>query len=563
MRWLRVAIGVAALLGLAMVFGYQHYLAGDFPFQDEMGYVNRLHHLHELGVGHYLFDPYWTYFMPTYFAIWYGFYKFAHLNIEAIRYTAAVISGATGLLLSVLLYRKAQRVDVLTLIVIFGAPFVVCTYNFWANYLQSMEALAEPLIFGSALGLIWIADKIFNEYDRGSQLKDLWGWAALFLVGWLVASGIYPPPLVLLVAIVATRVLLRRRLDVTTIVTGAIAVAVPLIYVLLGRGFGTKFAASSGGFGIAELFSSVGTFISLTGNALFTPLNAHWEWLTWVLGFALVGLQAGCALYTLRLPAQERSRFFVPFAMMLYNALVLLEILSARLHYPGVGFTPRYAIFALGAPVSLMLWFVMLSERVRWRTLFGAAAIVVCAIGVGVSDRQQFEQLPFTRATFSRIRETMMSLNTTPTPSQQASMFVNPPMLPNVYPDVTFLREQHLAMYSGLSGPISASPPEETVSPASGAITITKFGPIVHANTPFHVQPNGESALWLLVDHPLTGEIFVVINGTRLRAFHHDTLIAALVPKSLYSKPGTYPMSVVQVDAGSLSKSNTVDFVVH
>jgi hypothetical protein len=69
--------------------------------------------------------------------------------------------------------------------------------------------------------------------------------------------------------------------------------------------------------------------------------------------------------------------------------------------------------------------------------------------------------------------------------------------------------------------------------------------------------------MWLTVSQPLAGEVYVVINGARMRAFHHDTVVAITVPEQLYSKPGRYPMYVVAINAGSETKSNTVEFVVH
>jgi hypothetical protein len=446
-RWIYIAISVVVIVNLAMLLAYQHYIAGDFPFQDEIGYVNRLHQLPESGFPHYLFDPYLGYFMPSYFLIWYGFYKVTHLNIVAVRYTGAMVSALTALLLCVLLVRKTRRFDILTISVIIVAPFVICSYNFWANYGQSMESVAEPLVFGLALSVIWIAEGFFKALDSGAKMQQVALWAAVGAAVWVFAAGIYPPPLVVLLAVILARCLLRRRIDVATVILVVLALVLPLGYVLLGEGLRTGVSAMSTGLHLRDLLHGAAAAVALSGNALFSPGTSNWEGLTWLLGAALVLGQLGCAVYTVRLPAAQRTRFFVPLALTIYNALVLFEIIVARLHYPGLDFTPRYAIFALGAPVSLMIWIVLLDNRVLWRRVLAVATIAMAVVGAGVADREQVRQLPYARAAFERVRSTMMSLEAPPNAAQQAAMFVNPPLAPYVYPDLQFLRAEHLAMY--------------------------------------------------------------------------------------------------------------------
>ncbi len=562
-RWIYIAIGVAVIINLVMLLAYQHYLAGDFPFQDEIGYVNRLHQLAVTGFPHFLFDRYWNYFTPSYFLIWYGFYKLSHLNIETVRYTGAVVSASVSLLLCVLLFRKAQRFDMLTILVVLSAPFVICSYNYWASYNQSMESVAQPLVFGLSLGLIWIAERFFSAVDSGEKIQRVLSWAALGTLVWVFAAGIYPPPLVIPVTVMLTRWLLLRRVDVAMVVLGALAIALPLTYVMLGEGLRTGWSASNAGFGLRDVLHAVAAAVALSGNALFSPGTALQEVLAWLLGSGLLLGQLACAVYTVRLPLAQRSRFFVPLALMIYNAFVLLEIIGARLHYPGLDFTPRYAIFGLGGPVSLMTWFVLLDSHARWRKVLAIGTLAMTVVGVAVADREQIRQLPYTRAAFARIRSTMMSLQAPPNAAQQAEMFVNPPLAPYVYPDLQFLREERLAMYA-VAGSQTVSPSASPPASLKTALLVTNFGPEdVRAKIPFHVEPNGESSMWLRVNQPVEGEVYVVINGARLRAFHHDNVIAVTLPALLYSKPGHYPMNVVAISAGRVTKSNTVEFVVH
>lgn len=191
LRWVYIAIAGVVLFNLAMLLAYQYNLAADFPFQDEIGYLNRLVHVRETGLFHYLFDPYWHYYMPTQLGIWYQFYSLAHLNIMAVRYTGAVISALASLLLCVMLYRKSAKINALTLLVILCGPFMICSYNHWASLDQSIEAVVEPLLFALTLALVWIAEKIRGHPksarpSRGGSA----GSACLSAYGcWPVGSG--------------------------------------------------------------------------------------------------------------------------------------------------------------------------------------------------------------------------------------------------------------------------------------------------------------------------------------------------------------------------------------
>lgn len=374
---------------------------------------------------------------------------------------------------------------------------------------------------------------------------------------WLYASGIGPPPLTLLAAIVGARILLERRVDLWLILLAVLAVVAPAAYLMSGHALNQGFSVSNSAFGIKELFDAFGALVGLVGNSLYTPGPASHEFITMLLGACLLAAQVAVTIYALRLPAEQRLRFMTPLILTLYSWLVLLEIIGARLHYPGIAFTPRYSWFGLYVPVSLLFWCVMLGDAVPWKRAFGIGALVLITFGVALADAQTARQLPYVRTAFARDRATLMSLHADPTPQQQAFMFVNPPLRDFVYPDLQFLQREHLAMYEGA---VMGTP--ATIEPSQ--LTVVGFGPgTIKAKTPFNVQTNGLASVWLKTNIEVTGDVFVVINGTKLKGFHHDEIVAALVPASLYAKSGVYPMYVLETGAGETTRSNTVGFVVH
>src|SRR5579859_3949200 len=119
--WPHILCGFLIALNLVALLCYQHYLHGDFPFQDEWGYVARIQRLPSLGFWHYVFDRHLSYHLPVLLFIWYLFYTLTHLNIEAIRYTGAVIISLDALLLCVMLRRQSPRPGLWTWAVILYA----------------------------------------------------------------------------------------------------------------------------------------------------------------------------------------------------------------------------------------------------------------------------------------------------------------------------------------------------------------------------------------------------------------------------------------------------------
>ena len=554
-QWVYSVTAVVLILNLLMLLYYQHYLAGDFPFQDEWGYVNRLQELPDIGFFPYLFDKYQTYYMPVFLFVWYLFYALTHLDIMVIRYTGAVVSALVSLLLCVMLYRKASRLHPLTWVAILCGPFIVCSYNHWATYNQSIESVAEPLLFGLVLATSWAAEGTLRP--RSADL-----WAVLCVVGGLLASGMYAPGLSLLPAIVGARFLLRPRIDWPLVVMAVPAVAVPIMYVTAGHGLGHGGELPAFTFG--DVMNSLEVWVGLAGNALLTPSLDSLRNLTRLLGAGILITQGVAIIHVLRLPAERRAAFMVPVILTLYNTLVFAEILVTRFHFPNVAFMPRYSIHMIGGPVSLLFWVVTLSDSVRWGRWLKTGAVVFVLVGVGVGvvvgDAQTFRQLPDFRHALSGVRENLMALHGEPDANQQRQMFVSPHLLPLVYPGKLFLEEKGLAMYKGESEAEKAA----VQFYENENLKIITFGPQnIKANVVFDVQPNGEAGLWIRMNQELAGKTYIVINGMQLKSGHRGNVVGAEIPKSLYNKPGIYPMYVLEVNGKQQIKSNQVNFVVY
>jgi len=160
--------------------------------------------------------------------------------------------------------------------------------------------------------------------------------------------------------------------------------------------------------------------------------------------------------------------------------------------------------------------------------------------------------------------------------SQPSDYFSSPPAFFCPSPalcaeGVGILRKYGLRPFHPISNPIGndgANAGQANVGGATtviaGNLEILKYGPsTIRANIGFHVQANGESALWIMMNQDLQGKAYIVINGTRLPGVHRGNIVSAEIPSSLYSKPGSYPMYVLEVRGNQEIKSSQVDFVVH
>jgi hypothetical protein len=74
----------------------------------------------------------------------------------------------------------------------------------------------------------------------------------------------------------------------------------------------------------------------------------------------------------------------------------------------------------------------------------------------------------------------------------------------------------------------------------------------------FHLQENGDSALIVECEQVNPGTV-VMMNGTMLTtAYGNQRMLSALVPAALYTKPGKYPVYLVN----DFGESNRLEFVV-
>ena len=101
-------------------------------------------------------------------------------------------------------------------------------------------------------------------------------------------------------------------------------------------------------------------------------------------------------------------------------------------------------------------------------------------------------------------------------------------------------------------------------SNSSAALTITQFGPDnTKVGTPFNVQPNGDSAIWIKTDIVLESNAVISIDGIPLKSTVVGNLITAAIPPEVFGKLGTHSIAISENKGGATVTSNTVNFVVH
>lgn len=444
--------GAVLLLNLVLLLCVQHYWRGDFPFQDEWGYVARLQQLPQSGFAHYLFDPYHGYYGPVLFLFWYLAYAWTHLDIEAIRYAGACMSMLAALLLTVLLYRRASLQGRPLLLLLVYAVFAVCSLNHYMVYYQSIEALVQPFMFGVVLLAVWTGEKTL----QGRHVL-LWSVACIALA--LVGTGVYAPGLSLLPAIAVAQVLLLRRISWSSVLLGTFGILLISFYVHTAHALarpGEQLSLSAGG-----LLQAVKMWLGLTGNALFSPHTPLLTSITYCLGLLVIAGQIVGLVSALRLPAERRPALFIPVALNLYSNLVILEIIVARLHTVESGlessFTARYTILTLAGPVSLLFYGAMLEWPARLRRL-AATVFLGMALGTAASEAMILVVLPHYAQVLATVRAQLLALQGDPTPFQQSQMLLTPPMQPLVYPGRLYLQHEHLALYRDGAPPPASDP---------------------------------------------------------------------------------------------------------
>ena len=450
-RMLRWWIGAAVLLNLALLLGVQHYWHGDFPFQDEWGYVARLQQLPRIGFTHFIFDRYETYYVPVLMFVWYQAYSWTHLDIEAIRYLGACVTAAVALGACMLLYSHASRHDRMRAALILLAPFVVCSLNHYAVYYQSIESVTQPFLFGMVLTAFWAA-----EHAQRRERALLWSLLAAGAA--LIGVGTYAPGLSILPAVAGTQILIQRRLSLSSVLFALLGLVCIGFYVHAGHGLAHP--EQRPGFAPGDLVLAVKMWFGLTGNALFSPHAGELEVITYLLGAALIAAQAVGLFLTLRQSPERRRTSFLPVALTLYNNLVFLEILNTRLHTVESGlpasFTPRYSILMLAGPLSVMFYLVMLDDLNGRMKRLTSAMLTTLAAGTLAAEVMIMVALPHFAAALATVRADLVALQGEPNQNQQAEMRLTPAMKPLVYPGRLFLEKEGLALYR--NGP-PASPP--------------------------------------------------------------------------------------------------------
>lgn len=97
-----------------------------------------------------------------------------------------------------------------------------------------------------------------------------------------------------------------------------------------------------------------------------------------------------------------------------------------------------------------------------------------------------------------------------------------------------------------------------------GNLRITSYGPDhTKAGVAFNVQPGGEAALWVRLNHSLDGHVAAIdFDGTLLQGNISGNLVTAGVPAPLYAKPGTFALHVIARAGNQPVQSNDVTFKV-
>lgn len=450
---IRLIVGAVLLLNLGILLFVQHYWHGDFPFQDEWGYLDRLQRLPQTGFAHYLFDPYHVYYGPVLFLFWYLAYAWTHLDIEAIRYAGACVSTLVASLLVVMLYRRASLRGRPLLLLLVYAVFAVCSLNHFMSYYQSIQALVQPFMFGVVLYAMWAGEKTLE----GRHVQP---WSLLCVALALVGTGVYAPGLAILPAIAGTQLLLTRRVTLTSMLLGIAGLLLIAFYVHSAHGLAHPDQRPAGM--AADLIQAVKMWVGLSGNALFSPHSPRLTPLTYCAGLLLIAAQLCGFVHALRQPEQRRLRLFLPVALTLYSNLVILEIIGTRLHTVESGlessFTARYSILTLAGPVSVLFYGAMLDDVIaRWRRA-AAAVFLAMALGTLAAETMILVVLPHYAQVLAQVRAQLVSLQGEPDAFQQSQMMLTPAMKPLVYPGRLYLEREHLALYRDGAPPAPPNP---------------------------------------------------------------------------------------------------------
>jgi hypothetical protein len=91
-------------------------------------------------------------------------------------------------------------------------------------------------------------------------------------------------------------------------------------------------------------------------------------------------------------------------------------------------------------------------------------------------------------------------------------------------------------------------------------IEIQAHGPTpVPAATPFNVQPDGRSALWVKTSRSAFPEVVISLAGRRLETHRPGSVYTAFVPDDLTAKPGSLELVLIGRDGMPRSNAVTVE----
>lgn len=551
-HWLWSAAVIGILLNFAALLFYQYYAHGDFPRSDEWVYLHRLSIIPDTGFLEYVFGTRGVYDLPTDMIVWFAFYKLLSLNILFVRVIGAAVTASVAGLLCVMLYRKAAQCNFFTLLVVLCAPFIIFSGSQWETYEQSIESVMKPLSFGMVLLAMLSADNAFRVHKL-----NIWCFLSLMLA--LVAIGIYPTGLAILPASVGAYLLLSRRVNASVVLLGLVGLALGLWYVIGGGSLTQNLGYPGASWD--DLSKAFVYWLDLTGDAVFTPLGSSsfylWPFVTGAIGCGILIVQCMGLVHVMHLPEERRADFLIPVALTAYNLFVFIEILFTRFHYPNMGFVSRYAVLMMAGPVSVLFYAVMTPEWTGFEKRLLAGALLFIMMGTALADGRLFHRMPFVASSFQIQRLDLINLSSDPVPDAWREMVLNKNTAQYVYSDLNFLKNNHLALYR--DGPVATS-----VADMLGPLKVDSYGPdAIKAGTPFNLQPDGASAMWLNMNRAARGSVYVIIDDVKIPATIDGEGITFEVPAKLFIHPGRYPMHVEEKYGQAEDTSNSVDIVVH
>lgn len=438
----------SSLINFVVLIRYQSSIGGDFPFQDEWGYVDRLINLHQTGFFHYLFDRYQVYYQPGLFVIWYFFYKFFHLSIMAMRYTGAGISAIIAFGICSIAIGQKEQLRRSELILIGLIPFVFCSLNHFATYNQSIESIIEPLLFGFIFLSCWAGKKTM-ECNAGQT----WIWFGAIIIFVLMGLSMYAPALSILLAIAIARGVLLREVDFTTFGLGLLGLAGGLAYSIFGGGTGHFHALMNSSIE-KDLIEWVILFgnavVAIGSNTILIHSGAWGEYSAHQIAALVGGLIIISALIIIMVravfaPDNDRKKYFIPFVLSLYTFGVSLEI-TLIYNDPNFGEVPRYAIHMVGGPIAILVWGILDSIGLK-KIIFVNLANFFIFVGTASVLTSVSAKTPFIFHSFNEIREELDEISAPISARQQKSIFVGNALRGFVFPDLQFLRKNKLAMF--------------------------------------------------------------------------------------------------------------------